>query len=106
MLDSLLSFLVFSFISFFLSFRSPLFTSASRLFWRSSSCPLARAQLSPVYPRIRTRPFPTAHSFGACCYRNGQVSHCSRQLISSWFCQCDIVFILESAYHPARASVS
>jgi hypothetical protein len=35
----------------------------SRLFWRSSSCPLARAQLSPVHPRIRTRFVSTAHAF-------------------------------------------
>jgi hypothetical protein len=49
---------------------SLLFIPFVRLFWRSSSCPLARAQLSPVHPRIRTRFVSTAHAFSpqeACC---------------------------------------
>ena len=54
----LLSLFVFSFISIFLS---TLYTLC-RLFWGSSSCPLARAQLSPVHPRIRTRSVSTEYA--------------------------------------------
>lgn len=65
------------FLHLYFPSSSPLSIPFVRLFWRSSSCPLARAQLSPVHPLIRTRFLSTAHAFlspaGACCFHNNRL---------------------------------